>query len=407
MTDYNEFKWNNDDYQNDMGQYVEPAKYSETVKKKQSRPRIWLVSMASAMAGALIMSIASPFVSDWVSGLGEKEQFSLPPQNPPQTSVEPVVSSPDEAQLTTVEIGQKVGPAVVGIVSKVSYSGFFQREASGSGSGIILSSDGYIVTNNHVVTGATSLNVVLNTGKEYPASIIGTDERTDLAVIKIDATNLPTAVLGDSETLQAGERAIAIGNPLGQEFAGTLTQGIISALNRTVVVGNKSFTMIQTDAAINPGNSGGALVNGRGEVIGINTVKVSTTGVEGLGFAIPISDAKPIIEDLINFKYVKGRPLIGLNLQYISKQEADYYNLASEGLFVVDVFAGTGAANAGITKGDIILSCNDEEVKSVEELNEIRDRHKAGDTLHFKINRGGSVMNIDVVLTEDKPTLAQ
>jgi len=411
MTDFDQFKWNSDDYENNFGSYLEPVKpsYRETIpKKKEKKQRTWLVAMSSAMVGALIMAIVSPMMTPLINNItGNSKKFAI--ENKTQSSstdVTPVAySASNRQELSTVEIGKTVGPAVVGIVTSIEYKGFFNQTASGSGSGIVISSDGYIVTNHHVINGASTVTVHLNNGTQYPASLVGSDERTDLAVIKIDAKDLTVATLGDSDLLQAGEKAIAIGNPLGQEFAGTLTSGIISALNRTITVDNKTFTMIQTDAAINPGNSGGALVNAYGEVIGINTVKVSASEVEGLGFAIPINSAKPIVEDLINYKYVKGRPLIGLSLRYITKQEAEYYNIASEGLFVVEVAQYSGAEKAGVKRGDVVLKCNGAAIKSVEELNAIRDKCKAGDTLKLELNRDGTIMTVDVVLTEDKPAL--
>lgn len=377
------------------------------VGKKKKGSKTWLVAAISAILGAFIFSVASPFLYGLIQQTPIAEQFAFP-EIPKQTTAAatPVVyNAENRTEMSTVDIGKAVGPSVVGVVSKVSYTGFFSQEtASGNGSGIIFTENGYIVTNYHVIEGASAVTVVLNNGQEYEAKLIGGDNRTDIAVIKIEATGLTPAVFGDSDEIEAGEKAIAIGNPLGLEFAGSLTQGIISAINRTVTVDGRTYKMIQTDAAINPGNSGGALVNAYGEVIGINSVKVSSGGVEGLGFAIPISDAKPIIEDLVNFGYVKGRPLIGLTVRYITEQEAYYYNFSSKGLVVVDVSPGSGAEKAGIQKGDIILSCNATEVTSSEGLNEIRDQHSAGDSITVKINRNGVEMDVSIVLGEDTTT---
>jgi len=381
---------------------VVPSFKKKVTREKKKSSKTWLVAMVSAIAGALIFSVVSPFISGVVDKVTDKPfSLNIAEGNKAETT-KITYNAEDRKVLSTVDIGKLVGPSVVGIVSTVEYQGFFSQEVtSGNGSGIIFSADGHIVTNHHVIEGAKSVKVVLNTGKEYDAKLIGSDAKTDLAVIKIEAEDLQVATFGDSTSLEAGEKVVAIGNPLGLEFAGSLTQGIISAVNRTVTVDQRTYKMIQTDAAINPGNSGGALVNEFGEVIGINSVKVSSSGVEGLGFAIPVSDAKPIIEDLINFGYVKGRPLIGLSLRYVTEQEAYYYNFPSKGLFVVEVTPGTGAEKAGIQKGDIILSCDGKEVEGVEALNEIRDTHKAGDTIKLKINRNGKEMEIPVVLGED------
>ncbi len=392
----------------------------ETVPKKK-RSNTWLIAFASAVAGAVIASAVSPLVSALVAGrfgqqaiLTKGGSFHFPETTVSAPAATQVTYNPENREeLTTVEIGKLVGPAVVGIstiVETQSYSFFGQStpyESEGSGSGIIISADGYIVTNNHVIEGAKTIKVILNNSKEHNAAVVGADSKTDLAVIKIEATDLPVAVIGDSDALEAGERCVAIGNPLGQELAGSLTQGIISALNRTLTVDNVNYTLLQTDAAINPGNSGGALVNVYGEVIGINTVKIGSSQIEGLGFAIPSNNAKPVIEDLINFGYVKGRPQIGVSLIYVSEQEARYYNIPSAGLFVSDVVVGSGAAAAGVRKGDVILKVNGETVTSSEEINAIRDRFKAGDAITLTVNRDGEIMEIKVTLTESKPSSTQ
>lgn len=418
MTDFNKFVWNDDDYRPRGEKALLPASfgYRESVAEpaKKKKNRTWLIAASSAVIGAMVFAFSSAMLSPLIeNALGDKSPFKLETpayEYSAQSGNITAVTNPlsGRTPLSTVEIAKRVGPAVVGVNSKIQSFGLFSQGMSeGSGSGIIISSDGTIVTNNHVIDRATSVTVVLNTGKEYPATLVGTDPRSDLAVIKIDARDLPYAILGDSSLLEVGEPAIAIGNPLGQEFAGSVTVGVISALNRTVVIEQKKLNLIQTDAAINPGNSGGALVNQYGEVIGINTVKVAISGVEGLGFAIPVSEAKPIVEDLVNFKYVKGRPLIGLSVRYLSPEEADYYNVSASGLFVLEVAPYSGAENAGIKRGDVVQKCNGKEVKSADELNKIRDEHKAGDTLTLEIDRGGEKKTIEVILTEDKPALGE
>lgn len=380
-----------------------PQFYRETVGR-QKKPKIWLACIVSGLIGALVFSVLSPFVGSIIRSNPRGEfAFSVPEHKNNDEPIETLVNNPDDRKpLTAAEIGKRLGPSIVGVTSQVEYSGFFsQGVQSGSGSGIIMSKAGHIITNYHVIQNASSVKVVLNTGKEYDATLIGSDERSDLAVIKIDAPDLTPAVFGGSDQLQAGDMVVAIGNPLGIELAGSLTQGIVSAVNRSITVDGKTFKMIQTDAAINPGNSGGALVNEYGEVIGINSVKVSVSGVEGLGFAIPISDAMPIIEDLMNYGFVKGRPLIGLSVKYVTQAEAYYYGLPTEGLYVAEVMPGSGAEKAGIKKGDIIISCEGKEVKSSADLNNIRDEFKAGDTITLTINRNGNVSDFKVTLCED------
>ncbi len=307
----------------------------------------------------------------------------------------------------TTEVAKEVGPAVVGITSTVEgqMSLFGTRTVSeAQGSGIIISKDGYIITNNHVVENAVKVVVQLNTGSEYEARVIGADAQTDLAVIKIDSKEeLTVAALGDSNSIEVGETAIAIGNPMGLEFFGSVTQGIISAVNRTITVDDRTMNLIQTDAAINSGNSGGALVNSRGEVIGINTVKVSTTGVEGMGFAIPISEAKPIISDLLEFGYVKGRPVIGVSTRDVTQYMAVQYGWP-RGAQVMDVTTSNAAA-AGLQQGDIITKVDGNAVTAGSDLTNYKDSKSPGDKVTLEVYKyaTGATVNVEVVLSEQKP----
>ena len=311
----------------------------------------------------------------------------------------------DGASLDVTEISEKVGPSVVGVVNNQTITSWWHGgtiEQQGSGSGIIISKDGYIITNSHVIEGASSIDVVLSTGEEYDAKLIGQDVKTDLAVLKIEAKNLPAAELGKSSELKVGELAVAIGNPLGLEFQGSVTAGVISALNRTIDVEGRQYTLVQTDAAINPGNSGGPLVNRYGQIIGINTVKISTSDTEGMGFAIPIDVAAPIVEELINHGYVSGRPQIGVGIREITEDMSKYYNLPI-GVYVVSVSEGSGAEKAGILIGDVIIKADGKTVTNMDELNEVRDTHKAGETLKLDIVRSGKNMTVNVTLGEEKP----
>lgn len=307
----------------------------------------------------------------------------------------------------TTEIAKEVGPAVVGIKSTVQgqmslFGGYSTSEAQGSG--IIISADGYIVTNNHVVADSSSVSVQLNTGSEYAAKVIGADDQTDLAVIKIEPTEeLTVANLGDSTKVEVGETAIAIGNPMGLEFFGSVTQGIVSAVNRTVQVDNRTMNLIQTDAAINSGNSGGALVNSKGEVIGINAVKVTTTGVEGMGFAIPISEAKPIISDLLDYGYVKGRPVIGLSTRDVSAYMAQQYGWP-QGAQIMSVTTDN-ARNAGLQQGDIITKIDDKTISKGSDLTEYKETKSPGDTVKLEVYKyaTGKTESVSVVLSEQIP----
>lgn len=379
--------------------------------KKHRKVKPWAMCLCIALLASTISSAA---VGGGVYYVMKDNQVSTNSSTSLSENLSPVSSSLNESTgsaLTIPEIAEKVGPSCVGIINKTKsspqkyydpFSGRYYYTSDpnntelieqGSGSGIIISSDGYIVTNQHVIDGATEISVILNTGDEYTATLIGADEKSDLAVLKIDKTGLPAATLGNSETVRVGELAVAIGNPLGQELAGSVTAGVVSAVNRTMTVDNKVYNLIQTDAAINPGNSGGALVNQYGEVIGINTIKLSSEDVEGIGFAIAISEAKPIIDDLINNGYVSGRPLVGIQVE----------NTRS-GLSVYSVTPGSGAANAGLQAGDLIVKADDTVIKTSDALNEIRDTKKPGDTLKLTIIRNGEMKEINVVLGEDTPS---
>lgn len=306
-------------------------------------------------------------------------------------------------QLTAAEVAKKIGPSVVGIVT---YSKSSLGE-EGEGSGIVMSQDGYIVTNNHVVQDADSIEVVLPSKKQYKAKLIGTDARSDLAVLKINATGLQFATFGNSSQLSVGDTVVAIGNPGGLELFGTVTQGIVSALNRSIVVNGYSMTYIQTDAAINPGNSGGALINMYGQVIGINSSKItsdSETSYEGIGFAIPVNTAKPIIDSLIKYGYVQGRVKLGITVQQFSSVEASMYN-APSGLLVTAVDSTSDAAAKGIQVKDIITKVNGQSISSFSDLINAENNYKAGQSLSLTIYRFGSgTVNVTVKLMQDKGT---
>ena len=305
-----------------------------------------------------------------------------------------------------VQVAEKVSPAIVCISNRDTYNDFFQGETTeveqGTGSGVIYSTDGYIVTNNHVIEGASRVVVTLYDGREVDATLVGRDARTDLAVLKIDDTEgLVAAEFGDSDSLKVGEMAIAIGNPGGSEFARSLTQGRISGLNRLLVTQEGlQFRLIQTDAAINPGNSGGALVNAAGQVIGINTIKISASDYEGMGFAIPINAAKEIIEELEqNGKVV--RPALGVSIvRDITPDLAKYNNLAVDyGVLVAPSELGP-AARAGIQAYDIIIAVNGEKIETGNQLQEAIFAMDVGDEVTVTVQRGNEQKDFKVTLGE-------
>ena len=300
-----------------------------------------------------------------------------------------------------IAIAKKVMPSVVGVHTYGTYS-YWGRQITnmelGSGSGVIYSEDGYIITNYHVIEDATSVVVTLSDEQEYEAVIIGADEASDLAVLKIDAgRKLPAAELGNSSELQIGELVVAIGNPLG--YDNTVTDGIVSGLNRQLSDYTDEMTLIQTNAAINSGNSGGALVNGRGEVIGINSAKLVASNAEGMGFALSIDEVKPLVEQLITQGHV-SRPYMGVTIdsQYqVDEETAERYEIPM-GIMIYEVAENSPAEQAGLREGDIIYKVNDTLIQSFDDLSELIDSSQVGDTLRVLANREGKKVVCDVVL---------
>ena len=323
---------------------------------------------------------------------------------------------------TAVFAASKILPSIVGIsiTYDVTTSNYFSMfgfgggnstsQATASGSGIIISEDGYIVTNNHVVSSesqstyyeiseAKSIKIKLfNDETQYDATIVGKDSQTDLAVLKIEKSGLTAAEFADSDTVKVGEFAMAVGNPL--DLGTTITCGVVSAINRKVEDSEKStaYTCIQTDAAINSGNSGGALVNSQGQVIGINTLKVSSTGVEGIGFAIPINSTTDVINQLKTYKKVK-RPYIGISGRDLNEATAKRYNMV-EGIYIVTVDEFSAAEKAGLKAGDVITEADGKRIKTMNELNEIKNTHSIGDTMKLKVQRDGAEKEITLTLGE-------
>ena len=314
-----------------------------------------------------------------------------------------------DGQYTRAQVVEMSAPSVVGIDAvfeqTVSYWGRAQTyDVPGSGSGVILTEDGYIATCAHVVNGAKSIKVTLNDDTSYDAEIVGADTRNDIAIIKIEATGLVPASLGDSAMLTVGEDVIAIGNPLG-ELRGTATSGIISAVKRTVEVEGNTMELVQTDAAISPGNSGGGLFNSSGKLIGIVNAKVSDTSAEGLGFAIPINNVLKEINDLLNYGYVTGRAYLGVYTQNVTLR-SDYGYFFSNGtncVQIADVVKDSAADRAGLKVGDLILAVDDTAITSNSDLTDMIARYNAGDTATFTIQRDGSRREVQVTFGEYAP----
>jgi serine protease Do len=335
------------------------------------------------------------------------------------------LAAPEDA-MKIPDIVKKLSPSVVGISCITDGS-------TVSGTGIIMSEDGYIITNAHVVDGASAISVVMtdstastddtdddsssksvaekilekqsddssddDSDNTITAELIGMDTQTDIAVLKIDRTGLTAAEFGTSSDIEVGELAIVIGNPLGFDLANTVTSGIISATDRTLTIEDRTMNLIQTDASINSGNSGGPLINAYGQVIGITSAKVSSTYGEGLGFAIPIDEAKTIINDLVQYGYVKGRPTLGISGENISSFYAQYYNVP-EGFIVRSVESGSAAEEAGIQVNDMIVGIQGELISTIEEFNEIKSEYKAGDKITVSVYRNDNIVDLEVTLGE-------
>lgn len=312
-----------------------------------------------------------------------------------------IVSTGSQDSSTIKSVVEQCANSVVEIQTESVTNGsnpFQQYVSSGAGSGVILTQDGYIVTNHHVIEDANSITVRTRSGDEYNASLVGSDEQSDLAVLKIDASGLTPAVLGDSTTLEVGDLAIAIGNPLG-ELGGSVTSGIISALDREMTIDGQTMTLLQTDAAVNPGNSGGGLFNANGDLIGIVNAKSSGENVEGIGFAIPISTATDIIDELIANGEVTSRPTLGVSLYNVEDEmTASQLGVDSTGVYIVQIVDGGAADNAGLRSGDRIVSVDGSEVSSASDVRAALNKHKIGESISITVERNGQTQDFDVAL---------
>ena len=398
------YQWNYDDY----------AK-AVTKPKKNKGMKIFVISLCSVFGLALILLIGvgiNAVIKDGLPGLSNTSSSTTSDTvinpNGPSLAIQPKPAGGNAqvtttGELTTPQVVKAISPAIVGVENFTLQSG--SSTPAGEGSGIILSSDGYIVTNEHVIDGADTVKVVLSNSKEVVAKVVGSDTLTDIAVLKIDGTGYPVASLGDSNALEVGDSVIAIGNPGGMEFSDTVTAGIVSAVNRSLGTGN----FIQTDAAINPGNSGGALVNMYGQVVGITSQKIPTISdisAEGMGFAIPIVEVKSIVDTLIKYGYVKGRVTLGVTSCQDADQSIAQANGVPVSVWVLEVDPTSNAAKAGLQRNDFITQINGVTVQTTDELITQRDKYKPGDTVTLTVYRYSTqqTLKIKFVLTEDKGT---
>ena len=381
--------------------------YTPTQRYSRRRQTPLLLLVLVAIFAAIIGGVAGAYLAPTYiygrllpyPGTVQNPSYTLPPLQSEGTTIDLLAAG------AAAQVSQRVGPAVVGVVNRTRVSspfGSYQQESTGSG--IIFDKSGLIVTNQHVVENATEIYIVLTDTVQVKAQLLGSDKRTDLAVVKINPMDLPLAMrdlpvaeFGDSSQIIQGELAIAIGNPLGMQFQRTVTAGIISAVERTLTLEDLTYKVIQTDAAINSGNSGGALVNSRGQVIGINQAKIGITGVEGMGFAIPVNVARPIIEDLVRHGKVI-RPWLGIKGVALTSTSAPQYGVTvTQGIYI-DIVEDSPAQRAGLRRGDVITKYDGIVLTTFDQLIELINDTGVGGTANLEVHRGNNTITIKVKL---------
>lgn len=384
--------------------YVNPAgkkKKAPKAKKEKKTVRVSALVLTVSLLASAVLGFGGGMAANYVNGGGSGGNGM---------TINKVVTTAEETSSTTGEMSTSdivaaTKNSVVEITTEIVKTGSFLQQyiESGAGSGVIISENGYIVTNNHVIEDASSITVTLADGTSYSAELVGTDADLDVALIKIDATGLDPAEIGDSSATQAGNKAVVIGNPLGQ-LGGSVTQGIVSSVSRNVMIDGVSHNVMQVDASINPGNSGGGLFNGRGELVGIIIAKSVNESVEGIGFAIPINDVSDILEDLMNYGYVRGKVSLGMSFVDITNaQTAMMYRVSELGCYVSSVEINSNAANAGFQSGDRITSVNGTSVSTSSDIKTEISKMAVGDTVEFTVERNGRTGTLSLVLEEAVP----
>ena len=398
-----------------------PPSYQPQPPVKEKKHRSGKGVGAGLIAACLVVSVVGGAAGSWGMSYLSRQEGTVFYQAVGSTEKENETGEQSPADgvqagytggvLSVSEIAALASPSVVEISTEtVSRSNFLgQYIQSGAGSGVIFSEDGIVVTNDHVVDGASTITVRTKDGESYEATLLGTDSKTDIAVLRIEADGLTPAILGDSDALSVGEYAMAIGNPLGQ-LGGTVTDGIVSALSREVNVNGENMTLLQTNAAINPGNSGGGLFNEKGELIGIVNAKSSNgasssgASIEGLGFAIPVNTVKNSVQELLDYGYVRGRPALGITLLNVQNaQDAFQYRVSRLGVYVQSVTEGGASEKAGVQVGDCIIALGDVAVSTHAEVKSQLNNYAVGDTVQLQVIRDGRTLTLDVTLEEFKP----
>ena len=384
------------------------AKPPKAKKPKKQRKPISRGGIAIALAVTMVFSCGLGFGGGYFANkVNTSTSGSLNITKTSNSGTTTTASSTSKSNSTS-EIVKKTADSVVEISTESVVTGSFAQQyvQQGAGSGVIISQDGYILTNNHVINGANSVKVRLRDGTEYDATIIGSDSDNDIALLKVSATGLSPATFGDSNSLAVGDYVVAIGNPLG-ELGGTVTDGIISALARKVTIEDTQMTLLQTNAQVNPGNSGGGLFNANGELVGIVNAKQSATEVEGIAFAIPINNVLDILSDLKEYGYVTGKVDLGIDFTDITSDEtAFYYGVNQTGCYVLSVDSGSNAEKAGVTRGDLVTKVNDTDVSSSSDITAALEKAEVGDTVTFTVSRRGTSKTISFVLEEYVPAVS-
>lgn len=382
--------------------YVTPA--GSNAKKSDG---VSLATVIVSILSAAVIGLTSGYVGAKLGGSGSSETILKSDDGTSVVfqAIERTSDDSSQSAYSVADVASAVADSVVEITTEVvSTNGFMgQYISQGAGSGVIFTADGYIMTNHHVIEGAQSVTVTLRNGESYSAQVVGDDSQTDLALLKIDATGLTPAVLAaDSDNLKVGQTAIAIGNPLGQ-LGGTVTSGIVSALDREIEIDGETMSLLQTSAAINPGNSGGGLFDDSGSLIGIVNAKSSGSDIEGLGFAIPINTVRTVFTDLKEYGYVKGRVSLGISVISINNaQTAWMYGVNETGLYISKVANGSDAANAGLQSGDKIVSFNGTNIESDTDLAAALKKCAVGDTVTMVVRRNGQDYSVSITLSESK-----
>ena len=387
--------------------YSVPPEYAEKINSNQNGPSKkspkWI---AGLIAGCMVLSFGCGLGGSYLGSYLQDSSSSPSSQLTNGSSTTATNTSSTSSSGSVADVVSKVADSVVALQTEsVSYGSFMQQWVeSGAGSGVILTEDGYIVTNNHVIDGASKIQVTLRNGETYEATLVGTDEESDIALLKIDANGLTPAVLGDSSTLQVGQKAIVIGNPLGS-LGGTVTDGIVSALDRQIDLDGKTMNLLQTNAAVNPGNSGGGMFDENGQLIGLIVAKSTGTDVEGLGFAIPVNDVRDVVEQLMDYGYVKGRIDLEMTLVDItSTQEALMYRVDRLGTYVLKVPEGSNAEKAGFQVGDCITAVGSTAVSSSSDVTSALSQYQVGDSVDFTVVRDGQTLTLNLTLAEYNPS---